>query len=279
MVWLNHYNSIEIMEIVPTNSTGYWLFTEQSNIALQNGELPYGEASQFGLAKQDYFLLGQYKQQPLYLVLPTSDGKYPVLHQEAVEYVSLRSQLYLDETQFNLLGKGVTLNHFFVTHRFCGQCGQKTALAKDELAIHCHHCGYRHYPVICPSIIVAVRKGKQILLANHQRHKGTMYTTLAGFVEVGETFEQAVMREVYEECGIKVKNLRYFASQPWAFPNAMMVGYLADYASGDIVLQENELCDAKWFDYADTLPELPPHGTIARKLIEATRLLCKNEQE
>lgn len=122
---------------------------------------------------------------------------------------------------------------------------------------------------------MAVRRGKQILLANHLRHQQEkMYTTLAGFVEVGESFEQTVEREVFEETGIKVKNIRYFGSQPWAFPNSQMVGFLADYASGEITLQEAELSDAQWFAYDEPLPTLPPEGTIALKLINQTLALC-----
>ncbi len=97
-------------------------------------------------------------------------------------------------------------------------------------------------------------------------------------MEIGETFEQAVQREVFEETGIKVKNLRYFGSQPWAFPNSQMVGFLADYESGDIRLQEAEIYDAKWFNYNQPLPELPPEGTIALKLIKATLALCAQEE-
>ena len=106
-----------------------------------------------------------------------------------------------------------------------------------------------------------------------------MYTTLAGFVEVGETFEQAVRREVFEETGILIKNIRYFGSQPWAFPNSQMVGFLADYESGEITLQESEIHDAQWFSYDQPLPELPPTGTIARKLIHVTLELCKAENK
>ena len=174
------------------------------------------------------------------------------------------------------------INHFLKTHQFCGKCGQKAEQTHDELAVQCTSCGYRTYPVICPSIIVAVRRGTEILLANHKRNytpgKAGIYTTLAGFVEVGETFEDAVHREVFEETGIRVKNIRYFGSQPWAFPNSQMVGFLADYDSGEIQLQETELHDAQWFSSAAPLPELPPTGTIALKLINATLELCKAEQ-
>ncbi len=124
---------------------------------------------------------------------------------------------------------------------------------------------------------MAVRKGRQILLANHQRHKGGIYTTLAGFVEAGEPIEQTVQREVWEESGLKIRNVRYFGSQPWSFPHSLMLGFLADYDSGEIKLQESELCDARWFDCDEPLPELPPKGTIALALIEATLALCRTE--
>ena len=110
------------------------------------------------------------------------------------------------------------------THQSAESAVKKAEQTHDELAVQCTSCGYRTYPVICPSIIVAVRRGTEILLANHKRHytpgKAGIYTTLAGFVEVGETFEDAVHREVFEETGIRVKNIRYFGSQPWAFPNS-----------------------------------------------------------
>ncbi|MDY4279795.1 MAG: NAD(+) diphosphatase [[Pasteurella] mairii] len=260
------------MKIIQPHDNGFWLLTQGSAIYLQQETLPQGRAEELALQGKLGMVIGELEQQPLWLVQEEAD--------DAVrEYVSLRTQLFLPERTFNLLARGVELNHFFNTHRFCGKCGHQTRIAEDEWAVQCQNaaCGYRTYPVICPSIIVAVRRGKDILLANHWRHKGGIYTTLAGFVEVGETFEQTVMREVFEETGIHVKNIRYFGSQPWAFPNSQMVGFLADYDSGEIQLQEAEIYDAKWFRYDEPLPELPPPGTIALKLIQATLALCADE--
>ncbi|MDO4430099.1 MAG: NAD(+) diphosphatase [Lonepinella koalarum] len=249
---------------------GAWLLTQGSALYLSNNQLPQGRAADFHLSNLPALQIGYWNEQPLYLVAEQEN--------DSREYISLRSQLALADTQFNLLQRGIELNHFVKTHRFCGKCGEKTAMSDHEWAMQCQNsaCGYRAYPVICPSIIVAVRRGKEILLACHQRHKDSqIYTTLAGFVEVGETFEQTVEREVFEETGIRVKNIRYFDSQPWAFPNSQMVGFLADYESGDILLQEAEIVDAKWCHCDEALPNIPEQGTIARRLIETTLALCR----
>ncbi|MFC7002798.1 NAD(+) diphosphatase [Pseudobowmanella zhangzhouensis] len=145
-----------------------------------------------------------------------------------------------------------------------------------ELATQCSRCSHRCYPRISPCVIVAIRKDKQILLAQGTRHTNGMYSTLAGFVESGETLEQAVHREVFEEVGIRVTNLRYFSSQPWPFPHSLMVGFLADYAGGEITPEPKEIADAKWFD-ADKLPLIPPTFSIAGHLIQHTLALI-NEQ-
>lgn len=260
------------MHRIAANDEGFWLFTQNTQIYLHQENLPYGKAETFHLTGKTAIQIGVWQNKPLRLVLDSSTE---------LPYVDLRSQLGRSEEEFYLLNRGVALNYFFHTHQFCGKCGAKTQKTQDEWAVQCENsvCRYRTYPVICPSIIVAVRRGKQILLANHLRHKGGIYTTLAGFVEVGETFEQAVHREVFEETGIKIQNLRYFASQPWAFPNAQMVGFLADYAGGEIQLQEAEICDANWFNYDEPLPTLPLQGTIALKLIEHTLQLCAKEEE
>lgn len=251
-------------------SKAYWIIVKEFDVALKDNQLLMGSEQELGLTGRNKIQMGEYQGLPVYLLQAEVQDNHR-------EFTFLRSQIARPKTEANLLHRAVSLNHFLLTHRFCGTCGQKTEIASNELAVHCEHCGHRSYPVISPSIIVAVRKGKQILLANHLRHKGTIYTTLAGFVEAGEDVEQTIEREIFEETGIKVKNVRYFGSQPWSFPNSLMLGFLADYASGDISLQEDEIVDAQWFDYDKPLPELPPQGTIALALIQKTLELCANE--
>ncbi len=124
----------------------------------------------------------------------------------------------------------------------------------------------------------AIRREDSILLAQHVRHRNGVHTVLAGFVEVGETLEQAVAREVMEESGIKVKNLRYVTSQPWPFPQSLMTAFMAEYDSGEIVIDPKELLEANWYRY-DDLPLLPPPGTVARRLIEDTVAMCRAEYD
>ncbi|QLB13817.1 NAD+ diphosphatase [Bisgaardia hudsonensis] len=261
------------MEIIKQDDIGFWLFTRDFHIYLVNGNLPQGRADDFELVNRKAMCIGKWQGLPLMLV--------EEIENDNREYVSLRDLLYLPEKQFNLLNRGIELNYFLKSHQYCGKCGSKNNLTQDEWAVQCSNvsCNYRCYPVICPSIIVAIRRNQEILLANHVRHIDGMYTTLAGFVEVGERFEDTVEREIFEETGLKVKNIRYFGSQPWAFPNSEMVGFLADYDSGEICLQKEELRDARWFRYDEELPILPPEGTIALKLIQATLEICKKEDK
>lgn len=186
------------------------------------------------------------------------------------ELVSMRSMLAAgSEAQFSVLARAWQYVYFLRTHQFCGQCGSRTERVDWEMAVQCHVCKHRAYPRISPCIIVAIYRDNQLLLAKGVRHKDTnMYSTLAGFVESGESLEQAVHREVEEEVGVKVKNLTYYDSQPWPFPHSLMMGYLAEYDSGDIVPQEGEIVDAQWFDM-DALPVIPPKLSIAGRLIEA----------
>lgn len=189
---------------------------------------------------------------------------------EKYETVSLRSMLLQLPTHwFEIVSKAWQTALFLRTHRFCGQCGSRMQNVGWELAVHCDTCQHRCYPRISPCIIVAIRKGNQILLAQGKNHTGGMFSTLAGFVESGETLEQAVHREVYEEVSVKVKNLQYFSSQPWPFPHSLMCGFLAEYDSGEIAVDGDEIVEAHWFDF-DDLPKIPPVFSIAGQLIQAT---------
>lgn len=153
------------------------------------------------------------------------------------------------------------------SHRFCGRCSHPTEDKADERAKYCPACGLINYPRLSPAVIVAILKGDKILLARNKRFRGPFYSVLAGFVEPGETIEDCIHREIREEVGLAVNNIRYFGSQPWPFPNSLMVGFVADYAGGEIAVDNKELMEAAWFT-AQSLPSIPSRISIARQLID-----------
>ena len=167
----------------------------------------------------------------------------------------------LTEEEFAVAGRAVQIATFAVTHRFCGCCGQPAVRDGTE------RCDLVFYPRVSPAIIVLVRRGEQALLARSGRFTTGFYSTLAGFVEPGESLEQTLAREVFEEVGIQVDNIRYFGSQPWPFPHSLMVGFFAEHAAGEIAVDGQEIVDARWFSAHD-LPPVPPKLSIARKLID-----------
>jgi len=154
------------------------------------------------------------------------------------------------------------------THRFCGACGGPTQPLAGERAMKCPACGHSAYPRISPAMMVLVKRGREILLARHARGPGR-YTALAGFLEAGESAEDAVHREVREEVGLEVKDLHYFASQSWPFPHSLMVAFTAEYAGGELAPDEAEIAEARWFGPGEPLPELAPPQSVARALIDA----------
>jgi NAD+ diphosphatase len=154
--------------------------------------------------------------------------------------------------------------------RFCGRCGKKTRALRTERAKLCTDCNRIVYPRLSPAIIVLIRKGDQILLARSPRFPAGMYSVIAGFVEPGECLEETIHREVSEEVGVEVKNIRYFGSEPWPFPDSLMIGFVADHTGGEIAIDNKEIEDAGWFG-CDTLPPLPSPMSISRALIEAWR--------
>jgi len=152
-------------------------------------------------------------------------------------------------------------------HQYCGRCGASCEDKQDERAKICPACGLVNYPRLSPAVIVAVMKDNKILLARNKRFRLPFFSVLAGFVEPGETLEACVKREIQEEVGIFVKNIRYYGSQPWPFPDSLMVGFVADYAGGEIKVDDTEITEADWFMPED-LPRIPPRISIARQLID-----------
>lgn len=173
----------------------------------------------------------------------------------------------MEEEIFLAAGRASEVLNWDRTHKFCGKCGNKTENKKDEMAKICPKCGNIMYPVICPAIIVGITKGDKILLAHNKNFANNRYSLIAGFVEAGENLEDAVKREVFEEVGIKIKNVRYYKSSAWPFPNSLMLGFFADYESEKIKVDGEEILAAEWFS-KDNLPNIPLKFTLARKLID-----------
>ncbi len=192
----------------------------------------------------------------------------PELSTELVKQVEVRIAVgNLDDSSFTAGCRAKELLHWRRQHRFCGNCGGALTESKTDVAMLCPECGERFYPQLAPAVIVAITRGDEILLAHNKKFRPGIYGLIAGFVEAGENIEQAIRREVYEETGIKVGNFRYDSSQCWPFPNSLMLGFTAEYVSGEAVADSAELESLGWF-HADHLPMIPPHGSIARRLID-----------
>lgn len=174
----------------------------------------------------------------------------------------------LGQDGFMAAGVATQLVEWRTTHRFCGRCATPTERSASERSVKCPACGLVAFPRIAPAVIVLVRRGEEALLARGARFPLPFYSTLAGFVEVGETLEDTVAREIREEVGVEVRSPRYFGSQPWPFPHSLMVGFTVDWASGEIRCDPAEIVDARWFR-RDALPQIPPPLSIARRLIDA----------
>ncbi len=169
---------------------------------------------------------------------------------------------------FILAGRASQLLNWFDSHRYCGRCGSPTHLVNPQRVLSCPQCEVDYYPRINPCVIVLITRGDQILLARSVRPGATFFSCLAGFIEPGESAEQAVAREVLEEVGVEVDNIRYVKSQPWPFPSQLMLGFYADYVSGDIVPEAAEIAEAHWYD-VDKLPQIPsPAISVAGQLIQ-----------
>lgn len=187
---------------------------------------------------------------------------------DGYQLIPIRELIQLwSTTEFLQASRAVQLLEWRRNHKFCSHCGHATEIHSKEYAMVCPACGYHQYPRVQPCVITIITKGDdELLLAKSARNKSNMYGLIAGFVEVGETLEEAVQREAFEEVGVKLKNIRYMSSQPWPFPSNLMIAFHAEYDSGDIQLQLEEISDAQFFKF-DQLPEIPFKGSIAHSMI------------
>lgn len=250
----------------------WFVFRRTELLVLEQGTttLPRApDAIGLSLAMRRAMYLGRLDGQHCWSAEVTEDVEPP----SGFAFRSLRGLFgTMDEGHFALAGRALQLIDWDRTHAYCGRCGTRTESRRDERSRTCPACGLTAYPRLAPAVMCLVRRqgpaGWELLLARSPRFPSGMYSALAGFVEPGESLEACVAREVREEVGVELRNLRYFASQPWPFPHSLMIAFFADWAGGEIRPQPGEIEDAKWFQIAD-LPQLPAKISIARRLIDA----------
>lgn len=248
------------------NQAACWILRcEHRLLTINTGSalFPSGRAEEFG-HPANALQVGELNGQPCYAA---DVAQFPYI--PGGEPTPLRAIFALAGPEtFALAGRATQLLDWQANHRFCGRCGTPAVIKDGELAMHCPACGLLAYPRISPAVMVLVRDGDKLLLARSPHFKPGVFSALAGFVEPGETLEQCAAREVREEVGVEIAKLRYFDSQPWPFPNSLMIAFFADYAGGTITPDPNEIEAAEWFS-PDALPILPDPISISRRLIEA----------
>lgn len=249
----------------------WFIFYKDKLLLAKQGEkfiIPAGEEAPVGLSKSSSVMeVGTMDDGT---PIKTFALNAPVINDTAFEWIDLRKSFHLLPREHYLkAGKCRELIYWDSNTQYCGTCGTPLRM-HTPISKRCPQCGREIWPALSPAIIVLVHKGNEVLLVHARNFKGDYYGLVAGFVETGETLEEAVHREVAEETGITITNLRYFGSQPWPYPNGLMVGFEADYVAGNIHLQKEELSHGAWFS-KENLPAVPDKLSIARKMIDYWR--------
>lgn len=249
----------------------WFIFYKDKLLLAKQGEkfaVPTGEKAPVGLSKSSSVMeVGTMDDGT---PIKTFALSAPVINDTAFEWIDLRKSFHLLLREHYLkAGKCRELIYWDSNTQYCGTCGTPLRM-HTPISKRCPQCGREIWPALSPAIIVLVHKGNEALLVHARNFKGDYYGLVAGFVETGETLEEAVHREVAEETGITITNLRYFGSQPWPYPNGLMVGFEADYVAGNIHLQKEELSHGAWFS-KEKLPAVPDKLSIARKMIDHWR--------
>lgn len=252
----NHY-IYAVNDRIWADAEGGWLFAQP--------------VCDHATAREVYDISLDQEYQVWLVLLP--DGVLPV----SEPVIGLRQLLTgSDESEYVLLSRAAQVATWDKDHRFCPRCGHSLSHHDQDLAKHCDRCQLTQYPRLSPCIITLVTRGEYCLLAHGVRFPQPRYSTLAGFIEAGESAEAALVREVKEEVGVSVGNVRYYCSQSWPFPHSLMLGYFAEYIDGEIAPDPAEIVDAQWFHFSEVaLAPIPPRFTIARKLIDAFVAECQ----
>lgn len=261
----------ELFEFKPHDhdpgSDGFWIMLNGTELVLldQDGvqSLPFGGLPP-GLNALDQLYIGQWQGQPCRVVALDQNAKLPE-HLELRSLTAPTPQLAIE--LLSLSGLARQILHWHENSRFCSVCGTAQQWLPGEWGKLCSECNSHHFPHIHPCVIVIVRRPGEILMTRQATWPAGRYSLVAGFLDMGECLEEAVVREVKEETGVDIENVRYIGSQSWPFPSQLMTGFVADYVGGEIVVEEAELEDVRWFA-VDALPDLPPKRSISRYLID-----------
>lgn len=217
----------------------YYIINQERKIYLsENYQIPLEKNSFLNNFNVNFKLyIGKYRGKECFVVNVTDNE----------DYIDLRDLYLIDKEIYQIATRAVLINDWYKDNRYCGRCGSKNTIKKGSMAFKCSRCGKVVHGIIQPAVIIAIHKDDKLLMARHTYNTTVNYALIAGFVEMGETIEEAVQREVKEEVGINICNIQYMGSQPWPFPNSLMCAYKADYESGEIKVDGDEILTAKWF--------------------------------
>ncbi|NGX45374.1 MAG: NADH pyrophosphatase [Chlamydiae bacterium] len=240
-----------------------WVIFSENKLLIHSTDKTLPDRCPFALESNLY--IGMYEGNHLF----TSRIKEPKTAPSGWEWSDLR-QLHglMDDRSFALSGRALQLINWQQKNTYCGSCGEKMTHREHERCLECLACGHLSYPNLSPVTMALVRREDKILLARSPHFPDNMYSVLAGYVDPGETLEQCVAREVFEEVGLRVKNIRYFGSQPWPFSHSLLMAFCCDWEAGEIEIDPTEIEDANWYEKGN-LPEIPSPLSIARLLIDS----------
>jgi len=256
----------------PTNvnpETALWLVLYRSQLLVkktpEKTEIPtWAEIQHCAAQIERQHYLGTKDGQHCYVVELGHIQNIP----QTLQFYALRELFNdLSDEQFLVAGTGIQVINWDKNHQYCGRCGVKMQTAQSERAKRCPRCHLVNYPRISPAMIVIITRGEEVLLSRSPHFRPEVYSVQAGFVEAGESVEQTVEREIMEEVGLKVKNIRYFGSQQWPFPSSLMLAFTAEYESGELQINHDELEDGGWYHFSQ-LPKSPTQKSIAWKMLQ-----------
>ncbi|HII09446.1 MAG TPA: NAD(+) diphosphatase [Methanosphaera sp.] len=246
-------------DYVNDDDSYYLIFNDKRELFLtEDNDIPLVDTSYLSNFKVNFNLyIGTYKNHDCFVVNVDGEGNFCQLY-----------KVYeMNKDAYQIATRGVLINDWYMLNQYCGKCGTKTQVKPNSMAFICPNCKTTFHGKIQPAVIIAIHKDDKLLMARHTYDTRVRYALIAGFVEMGESIEEAVKREVKEEVGINIKNIQYMGSQPWPFPNSLMCAFKAEYDSGDIQVDGDEISMAKWFS-KDEIEDIESDISIYSKLIE-----------